>query len=928
MLPPTPVSPAASPVISNATEEMWRSIKGRGANISETEKILNNVTDITTMTVSASNATDGVVGFVKGVVANEDGQAIGKTILEGVPALMSALEVLTDVHPFLKAAFLPFKLIYHQEVQRHDNDQKRNTLFEKIKDLMLVLLELKGFAQDDTRKTPDGQPILSRLAPICEDMKKDTEDCYKVLNAQDKRSVGIKFLKASLWAKELATYGSRFKARREDLNFALHMRTAVTVEEISDNMKIMMQMFSNMLSPQERDMERWINLNGGEKSVMASDAKCAAMLKFKVSLSTDSGPMSSSRTDKGKDKVDDAKAIAALRKEYRDDIQSIIKENFESYSKRFDMGLDTLGKDLGNKINHQGDRVIKFLGGGPHTRIKDKIIYHIWKDQDWKGSTKTRLLVLAVRDYLVERVERSSMSAQQDPTQNRLSTVAPLDPDHDDDDPETDINVPLPDSWMTAYLQIKHLRYLQQAFDADSSGFTTISEINVFTRARPRDWILPRWISYWAIGWQIFATKYCIEIEDLFAQMLLLRTQIGIHMPGNKCYVNGYIEGTWQYVTALTSSIEHYDSPGEWLTEKFSSYVETHENILKERLKKIQYDIDALDTVTLILGGDKIEQSIFVLIALLMRRHLAKMHLCLKQEIDSRELDDDMDTVTWVVAAVWHRFVELKEHFQHQQVADLKQTFEWLSCGLFKNYWDWNDWTNPKYFMDSDMTAWSSVDTVRELEPSELTKILVYHDGPDSENESSAGSSPEETETAPSSPAAPKPSLAEMSISGTWHGYHWTKTRKPFMAMLSLNIQCGEKLIEEDNQTKLSAGFVCDPCEETIDDMAAWDLQKRYRSEVPKKEDSGPVPHNVFHLLVRLAQKPEVDDRDQAAISKSAGNSIPSKEWEQVEQRIEELVTMRFEAVQSHVDKRLEEVESRLITGLANIERLLQSMAA
>ncbi|KAJ6570343.1 hypothetical protein B0H10DRAFT_1964753 [Mycena sp. CBHHK59/15] len=169
------------------------------------------------------------------------------------------------------------------------------------------------------------------------------------------------------------------------------------------------------------------------------------------------------------------------------------------------------------------------------------------------------------------------------------------------------------------------------------------------------------------------------------------------------------------------------------------------------------------------------------------------MHLCLKQEIDSRELDNDMDTVTWVVAAVWHQFVELKEHFQHQQVADLKQMFEWLSSGLFqfKNYWDWNDSTNPKYFMDSDMTAWSSVDTVRELEPSELTKILAYHDGPDSEDESSVGSSPEETETAPSS-------------SGTWHGHHWTETRKPFMAMLSLNIQCGEKLIEEDNQTRLS----------------------------------------------------------------------------------------------------------------------------
>ncbi|KAJ7833012.1 hypothetical protein B0H14DRAFT_1170194 [Mycena olivaceomarginata] len=59
-------------------------------------------------------------------------------------------------------------------------------------------------------------------------MKRDIEECYKVLNAQEKRSIGIK---------------------QPDLNFALSMPTAITVEEINANMKTMMQMFSTMLSP-------------------------------------------------------------------------------------------------------------------------------------------------------------------------------------------------------------------------------------------------------------------------------------------------------------------------------------------------------------------------------------------------------------------------------------------------------------------------------------------------------------------------------------------------------------------------------------------------------------------------------------------------------------------------------------------------------
>ncbi|KAJ7240155.1 hypothetical protein B0H12DRAFT_57866 [Mycena haematopus] len=848
LLPPTPSSPQVSSAHTDASDnmgDMWRGVNDRSGNISQTEKIINKISDTTSGAINAESSTDGVVGFVKGVMANETVKAVGNTILEGVPGIMSALETLTEVHPFLKAAYLPFKLIYHQETQRRDNDHKRTTLFGKIKDVMLVLLELKDFKKDDTRTTPDNKPVLSRLASLCKDMKKDIEDCYNVLNAQEKRSIGIKFLKATAWNKELGSYASRFTNRREELTFALSMRTAVTIEEMNSNMKIMMEMFATMLTPQERDMGRWIQQNGGEKAVLGDDKKCAAMIKYEASVAASSGPVG--HADKGRPGPDEdpkkkeEKAIAALRKEYREDIEGIIQENFESYSKRFEMGLDDLGKDLGNKIQHQGDRLIKYLRGGPHQRIKDKMVYHVWKDQGWKGSAKTRPLVLALRDYFVERIEHSKLPpASKDVAQKQrpISSVPTVrkdeDEDDDDDDPETDISVPLPDSWMSAYLQVKRLRYLEQALDPDSSGFTTISEINAFTRARPEDWSFTRWISYWAVGWQIYATKYCVEIEELFGQMNLLKSEIAVKMPGNTCYVNDYIEGCWQHVTALTSSIERYTGES-WLEEKFSGYIESQEAILKERLGKIQYDIDAIETVSLLLRGDRIEGSIFTLLVLLMRRHLAKMHLCLKQEIDSRELYDDMDTVTWVVDAVWFRFVDLKEQFQHQEIVDLKLIFEWLSCGLFKNYWKWDNWLQPKYFMENDMTVWTS-DTIRALDPSELVGILAYTDTPGSKSDDSSPDTPSSvvvaTESAAnegtptvvpasavpavealstdkitegeSNPVSSKPSEAEMSITGTWYGWHSTETQNPFLSMVSFKVQCGQREPESESVTKIS----------------------------------------------------------------------------------------------------------------------------
>ncbi|KAF7375650.1 hypothetical protein MSAN_00454100 [Mycena sanguinolenta] len=837
--------------------DIWRGINDRSGNTSETEKIINKISDTTSAVVNAASSTDGVVGFAKDVIANDTIKAVGNTFLEGIPTLMSALETLSEIHPFLKVAYLPFKLIYYQyairmpfaqfpnlfrETQRRDNDQRRTTLFGKIKDVMDVLLELKDFKKDDTRQTPDKKPVLGRLASLCKDMKKDIEECYNVLNAQEKRSLAIKFLKAASWNKELGVYASRFTNRRDELTFALSLRTAITIEEMNSNMRIMMKMFATMLTPQERDMELWISRNGGEKGVLGDDKKCAAMIKYEASLAASS---SVSHVDKGRPGADEdarkeEKAIAALRKEYREDIGSIIQENLESYSKRFEMGLDELGKDLGNKIEHEADRLARIFRGGPHQRIEDKMIYHVWKDQGWKGSAKTWPLILALRDYFVERIKHGQLlQTSTDVGQNRhpVSTFPQKD-DDDNDDPEIDISVALPDIWMVSYLQVKHLRYLEQAIDPDASGFTTISEINAFTRARPEDWSLPRWISYWAIGWQIYATKYCVEIEELFNQMHLLKLEMAVKTPGNTRYVNDYIEGCWQHVTALTSSIERYSGGELRFEEKFSPYIESQEAILKERLGKIQYDIDAIETVSLVLRGDRVEGSIFILLALLMRRHLAKMHLGLTQELDSRELWDDVDTITEVADAVWIRFVDLKEQFQLREAADLKPVFEWFSCGLFKNYWQWDNWLQTKHFMENDMKAWTG-DTIRELDPSELVGILAYTDTPGPKTnepsdtttsdsvaiESATGEgtpitdpesavrtvealSADQVTPAELNPSSSKPSEVEMSIPGTWYGFHWTETQQPFLAMVAFNVKCSERDPEFETETKISGdGF-------------------------------------------------------------------------------------------------------------------------
>jgi hypothetical protein len=79
-------------------------------------------------------------------------------------------------------------------------------------------------------------------------------------------------------------------------------------------------------------------------------------------------------------------------------------------------------------------------------------------------------------------------------------------------------------------------------------------------------------------------------------------------MPGNKLYVNSYIQGVWSLVTAMTSAIERYDGAPPWLVEKYGDYNTILEDKIADRLDKIQYDIDTIETVHLVVGGDHIEK--------------------------------------------------------------------------------------------------------------------------------------------------------------------------------------------------------------------------------------------------------------------------------------------------------------------------------
>jgi hypothetical protein len=147
-----------------------------------------------------------------------------------------------------------------------------------------------------------------------------------------------------------------------------------------------MNMFAAIKSQQEIELGKWVDLNGGEKAVLGDDEKTKGFLERQNALSTTHDANNSQLVPSagGRNKSASAptasdneaktvtKALTDFRKEYREDLDEVLKDNLETFSKTFQMGFDKLNEDLSNKIQHEGDRIISFLKG-PSSRLKDKV---------------------------------------------------------------------------------------------------------------------------------------------------------------------------------------------------------------------------------------------------------------------------------------------------------------------------------------------------------------------------------------------------------------------------------------------------------------------------------------------------------------------------------------------------------------------------
>ncbi|PIL33864.1 hypothetical protein GSI_03570 [Ganoderma sinense ZZ0214-1] len=540
-------------------------------------------------------------------------------------------------------------------------------------------------------------------------VKQTAEDIKTCANAGDtyaKKKLLVKVIKGSIWDCTLKGFIDLFANRRKAFTFALALHVGAGVDdanrklkEIDSKIDMVLDFFSKAVSPERQELAALVQKKGGAAAVMGDNDALEELLKFKPAAAAIGQAQARGRSGReGAERSSHPEGgdeLAVVKQELFDtgSPELAIRKNLELFERKFKMQQRELAEEMRRMVHHEGDRVIEAVTSGPHDRIIDP---------RWPGHVKAHHFVLALRDYYRQQVDRKRKPANSGAAASRIADQ---------------------DEWALQWININRLQAIAEAFDDDASGFITIAEVNSFTASRPKEWSLPHWIAYWAIGWQMTATKYRDKIAMLCAKMFAIRSQIH---PANQHAVDRYLRTVWKKISTFNNSLVR-TTQAESLQERFKSYVEAEEQRLREGLETVKYDIDAIDTLLLVTGPGRIEKNIFPLLWLLLHRD-ETFRLCRTTVIHKDELWDSAVTLLWVFDAV-NRHDDLQSLFKQQNLDPGPQFKTFASKAL-------NLWHDSKKFWSLDnlrTTKFLEVEynDSKEDQNVDISKLLNYSSASD-----------------------------------------------------------------------------------------------------------------------------------------------------------------------------------------------------
>ncbi|KAK0194867.1 hypothetical protein F5146DRAFT_1023158, partial [Armillaria mellea] len=589
--------------------------------LSKTQKKAERFMD----TIDLSGLTTSYASLNTWYAANESAIASAATAISSLSLDTKSID---SALSSFSLAVLAFKLVVTLDLTRRGNNKKVLAVKLQMQDTMTVLFQ------------------LHRMCSLMEAIAKDIRETGSACDHYLKKGFLAKTIKSKIYETRLAGYAAKFTQYREDIDFALQIHTALGVEsanvkldgqdqklksmdrKLDQTMEMMMSVFRKLDTFRERDIQNFIKEKGGVKACIDNEQLLLELIdKSGEGVAGILGHQSAK--ERGTGSITE-KVQKEMRKEWAEDVDHAFERNIAHFEKKLEVQNRQLASIFKDTLTSTESHILTAMASGAHDRIENEDLKELWRDMAWRGSVKAKHLVLALHDYLIDKLSSS------DPMFTPISAVSftgdffALNCKND--------------RWALAYFNVAHVQPILEAMDDDATG-------------------LPQWIAYWAEGWHLSVDQYKKRIHIILSTMY--RT-FPLVLPANREAAVWYLQHDAIYkVDKLLRSTR--DIPSTVLESK--AYTRSEEARLMRNLADVLYDIDTKSTY------------IYPLLYLLLKHQLRVIRLSTRFVLDPYEISN-MSSSLWNLFSVVDRRIQNLASIFKQSNVDVVEKLENFAFGM------------------------------------------------------------------------------------------------------------------------------------------------------------------------------------------------------------------------------------------------------
>ncbi|KAF9220899.1 hypothetical protein BS17DRAFT_820097 [Gyrodon lividus] len=642
-----------------------------------------------------------------------------RTFGESSKVIMKILDEVAKVHPFVGVAVLAFKAVVTLELKRRDNDKKVIALKVEMKDMMSILLRLR-YVRDPKQLFPDGTTLEGRMQQLMKDIADDITNCGNICDAYTKKSLVAKVFKGPVWETRLADFADTFVRRRQEIELALSIHTTLGVDsanhalsDLQDGLRSvhdkldMLLMFKKLETPAAKEIAKFVaETKGGQAAFMENDDLLQRVIvlgrnaRMNVKDVKEGPPVLAPgivNKSIGKGSTLDPHVLVAVRNELIEDIDKTLSNNMELFDRKLKVQQKQLIEQLDSVVHREGDRIISAVVSGSHDRLLDPartctnspilILTNpagLTQNLEGNGSVKARHFILALHDYFVDKF---SEDCPDQVAVTPMSIPSPLPPDeYIEPGALLDLALSQPprsktdDRWALVYINVTHIQPILEAFDDDGSGFYSNPHILFTTCSKS----LPHWLAYWAAGWHSVTWEYSLRIKRVIQTMY---DHLPSVHPANRSQVDLYLDAIpllqVDYLCTSVRPCEDEIYNDGLLDEKIRPYMQEDQARIVANLESVAWNIDATNTLALVIGPGRIERYIFPLLYVLLNHHLKIIKLACKGIFAENDLNEAGWSLSRVMSAAGERIANLEALFR-QKGLNVEAQFNSMAFGMFR----------------------------------------------------------------------------------------------------------------------------------------------------------------------------------------------------------------------------------------------------